>query len=89
MKRNRIICPRLAVNGQFLPGKSKFFMKLPEKSKFFENLPGKIDFFKLPEKTTLFENLPGKIDFLPGSTNPRSNQIDAAEGLLCMSFFSW
>jgi len=43
LKRNRIICPEVAVNDQFLPGKSKFIVKLPEKSKFFENLNGKID----------------------------------------------
>src|SRR6218665_3888147 len=31
LKRNtcRIICPGVAVNVQFLPGKSNFFMKLP------------------------------------------------------------
>ena len=39
LKRNRIICPEVAVNGQFLPGKSnnflnclKLFLKLPPKS---------------------------------------------------------
>ena len=45
LKRNRIICPEVAVNEQFLPGKSNFF-KLPEKSKFFENLPEKIEIFQ-------------------------------------------
>ena len=44
LKRNRIICPEVAVNGQFLPGKSNFF-KLPEKVKIFGHLPGKNDFF--------------------------------------------
>ena len=45
LKRYRIISPEVAVNEQFLPGKSIFF-KLPEKSKFFENLPGKIEICK-------------------------------------------
>jgi len=35
LKRNRIIFPEIAVNGQFLPGKSKFFVKLPEKFEIF------------------------------------------------------
>jgi len=41
LKRNRIICPEVAVglNEQFLPGKSNFF-KLPEKIENFQNLPG-------------------------------------------------
>src|SRR6218665_1514153 len=34
-KRNKIICQEVAVNDQFLPGKSKFFVKLPEKIKIF------------------------------------------------------
>ena len=42
LKRNRIICPEVAVNGQFLPGKSTLLVKLPEKPKCFVNLPGKI-----------------------------------------------
>src|SRR6218665_281578 len=42
--RNRIICPKVAVNEQFLPGKSNFLICL-EKSKFFKNLPGKIEIF--------------------------------------------
>src|SRR6218665_3399089 len=46
MKRNRIICPEVAVSEQFLPGKSNL-KKLPEKSKFFENLPGKLKFYKI------------------------------------------
>ncbi len=44
LKRNKIICPEVAINGQFLPGKSNFFVKLPEKAKFFRNLPRKIEF---------------------------------------------
>ena len=57
LKRNIIICSEVAVNEQFVPGKSKFF-KLPEKNrhfskiclkelKFFTNLPGKkIEIFR-------------------------------------------
>jgi len=29
LKSNRIICPGIAVNSQFLPGKSKFLRNLP------------------------------------------------------------
>ena len=29
LKRNRIICPEIEVNSQFVPGKSKFFENLP------------------------------------------------------------
>ena len=29
LKKNRIICPEIAVNSQFLPGKSIFFRNLP------------------------------------------------------------
>ena len=41
LKRNRIICPEVAVNGLFLLGKSIFL--LPEKFKIFGNLPAKLD----------------------------------------------
>ena len=51
LKRNRIIWPEAAVNGQFCPENRIFFVKLPEKSIFFGNLPGKIEFF-LPGSTT-------------------------------------
>ena len=34
LKRIRIICPEVAVNGQFLPGKSNFDLNCLEKSKF-------------------------------------------------------
>ena len=42
LKRNRIICPEVhvAVSGQYLPGKSDFFVKLPKNWKLFVNLPG-------------------------------------------------
>jgi len=43
LKRSRIICPEVAVNGKYLPGKSKFFVECPEKLKFFGNLLGKIE----------------------------------------------
>ena len=42
---NIITCPETAVNSQFLPGKSNFFVKLPRKSKFFGNLPWKIEIY--------------------------------------------
>src|SRR6218665_190038 len=45
LKRNRIIWPEVAVNSQFLVGKSKFSVKSPKKSKFFGNLPWKINIF--------------------------------------------
>ena len=45
LKRNRIICLEVAVNGQFLPGNSNFFLKLSEKTEPFGNLPGKIEIF--------------------------------------------
>jgi len=54
LKRNRKICQEVAVNEQFLPGKSKLFLNCLKKSKFFENLP---------EKSTFFENLLGKSKF--------------------------
>jgi len=38
-----IICQKVAVNGQFLPGKIEIFWV--EKLKFFKNLHGKINFF--------------------------------------------
>jgi len=56
LKRNRKICPEVAVNEQFLPGKSKlclnclkkstFFKICLKKLKFFTNLPGKIEIFR-------------------------------------------
>ena len=66
LKRNRIICPEIAVNDQFLPGKFNFFVKLPEKSKCVENLPGQILCVKLAEKKSNFSLIS-----LPGSTTPR------------------
>src|SRR6218665_1618208 len=42
LKRNRIICPEVAVNRHFFAWKIKFF-QLPEKIKIFGNLPAKLD----------------------------------------------
>ena len=38
LKRNRIIWPEIAVNSQFLPGKSKFSVKSPKESNFFSEI---------------------------------------------------
>jgi len=48
--RNRIICPGVAANGQFLPGKS-IFLNLPEKIEVFRKFVWKKSIFcvKLPE----------------------------------------
>ena len=57
LKRYRIICSEVAVNGKFLPGKSKYFVKLPEEieifpkfslknSNFFVKLNKKVDSFR-------------------------------------------
>ena len=83
MKRNRIICPGVAVNGQLLPGKSKFLVKLFEKYRNFSKirLEKSISCVKLPEKINFLENLPGKIEiFFTWIHDPQiSNQIDAAD----------
>jgi len=64
LKRNRIICPEIAVNSQFSPGKSKSFVKLPKKSKFFGNLPWKVFFCEIPwKKSKFFGNFPRKLNF--------------------------
>src|SRR6218665_3435509 len=44
LKRNRIFCPEIAVNGQFFALKIKFF-ELLEKIKIFGNLPANSIFF--------------------------------------------
>src|SRR6218665_3227547 len=63
LKRNRIICPEIAVNGQFLTGKLNFFLNCLKKSKFFGNLIEKIRIvFKFAWKNrNLSQNLPVKI----------------------------
>jgi len=74
LKRNRITCPEIAVNSQFLPGKLKFFWNLPwkidflwnclKKIKIFGNFPRESKFFvKLPEKIEIFRKFALKIDF--------------------------
>jgi len=42
--RNRIICPEVAVIGQFLLGNSNFILNFLKK-RVFENLSGKIEIF--------------------------------------------
>jgi len=42
MKRNRVICPEVAVNGQFFCWKINFF-KLPEKIEIFRKFAWKIE----------------------------------------------
>src|SRR6218665_2667780 len=42
LKRNRIICPEVAVNGHYFAWKIEF-LKLSEKIKIFGNLPAKLD----------------------------------------------
>ena len=74
LKRNRIICPEVAVNDQFLPGKSKFLGNCQKKLKFFKNLPVRNGIFcvKLPEKIEFcmakwkfFDQDPRPPDFKP------------------------
>ena len=62
LKRNRIICPEVVVNDQFLPEKSKFVFKLPEKIKTFQKIAWKNrNFLKIClEKAKFFKNLPWK-----------------------------
>ena len=45
LKRNRIICPEVAVNGQFVHGKSKSFVKLLVKIESFRKFAWRIEFF--------------------------------------------
>ena len=74
LKRHRIICPEVhvAVNEQFLNGKSKFFVKFHEKIKFLLKFAWKnrIRFKITMEKSKFFENLPGKIDFFYPDLRP-------------------
>ena len=65
LKRNRIICLEIAVNSQFLAGKSKFVMKLRKKSKFVWNLPIKIAFlWNCLKKSEFLGNFPRKSNFV-------------------------
>src|SRR6218665_240938 len=43
LKRNRIICPEVAINGQFLPGKSNSFVKLHRKIEISRKFTWKIE----------------------------------------------
>ena len=54
--RDWIIFPEVAVNGQFLPGKSEFFVKLLENIEIFWKFAWKNrnSFVKLPEKIDIF-----------------------------------
>jgi len=72
------MCPEVAVNGKFLPGKSIFFVKLSEKFKLFGHLPLKIkfSFVKLSEKSKFLGNLPGKIEFFYPDTRPPDYKPD-------------
>jgi len=85
LKRNRIICQEVAVNGQFLP--EILFKKLNclKNRKFSKNFPGKSKFFSeiAWKKSKFFVNLPGKIEkFFTWTHDPHiSNQIDAAARL--------
>ena len=69
LKRNRIIliCPEVAVNGQFLSGKSKFYLKLPEKNRNFSEICLENQtFLESAWKNRILKflgNLPGKIEF--------------------------
>ena len=62
LKRNRIICPEIAVNSQFMPRNQNVFVKLPKKLKFVGNLLCKIDIFCeiTWKKLKFFRNLPWK-----------------------------
>jgi len=58
MKRNRVICPEIAVNSQFLPGKLTFFVKLPKKIEILWKFAlNEIFFVKLPEKNRNFSDI--------------------------------
>ena len=54
-EENRIICPEVAVNGQFLPG-NRICFKLPEKIESFPKFAWRNRnlFVKLPEKIKFF-----------------------------------
>src|SRR6218665_2366272 len=86
LKRNRIICPEVAVNGQFVE-KSNFFNCL-KKIKNFRKFACKTlySFLNLLEKIEIFRKFACRNRFfLPGSTTPQiSNQIDAAVAILLL-----
>ena len=86
LKRNRIICPEVAVSGQFLPGKAKKLLWNCFKSRIFSyNLPRKIEMFwwNCLKNRNFFGNLSGKIEFFTRIHDLQiSNQIDAA-AIMC------
>src|SRR6218665_1817708 len=86
LKRNRIICPEVAVNGLFLLGISIFL--LPEKNQNFRKFACKTrySFVKLPEKIEIFRKFACRNRiFLTRIHDPQiSNQIDAAIAILLL-----
>jgi len=80
LKRNRIICPEVAVNEQFLPGKSNGFLNCLRKSKFFKTL------VKLPEKIEISLKCARKIEiFLTRIHDPPDFKPDCRR---CMHSYS-
>ena len=64
-ERNRIICLEIAVNSQFLAGKSNYFVKLPKNIEICRKFAPKNRFsVKLPEKIKIFRKFSEKIEFL-------------------------
>src|SRR6218665_2388224 len=61
---NRIICPEVGVNEQFLPGKSKFVLNCLTEIEIFRNVPWKIEIFQkiFLEKSNFFAKLPEKVE---------------------------
>ena len=89
LKRNRIICQEVAVNGQFLPGNSNFF-KFPEKSKFFGNLPGKSKFLsEIAWRNRHFSEIClEKLNFFYSDPRPPRFQTRLTP-LVCMYVCNW
>ena len=81
LKRNRIICPEVAVNGQFFSWKINILLKLPEKVDIFRKFACKNQNFcvKLPEKIKIFRKFAWEFFFTRIHDPQISNQIDAAE----------
>jgi len=89
LRRNRKNCQEVAVNEQFLPGKSKLFLNCLKKSTFFENLPGKIEIFQkfawrnqnfskmCLEKSKFFVKLPEKIEISQKFAWKNRNFVDS------------
>jgi len=76
LKRNRIACPEVAVNGQICL-ENRIFFKLPEQIEISWKFACKKRIFvKLPEKSKFFGNMPGKIDFFTRSHDPPDFKLD-------------